>query len=75
MRLILLLKNTKNLDENIKEEMTDNDFAFLKGIADKADTKINSKVLYDLLGYYDMVNKSYIPNLPLELALVRIIGQ
>jgi len=75
MRLILLLKNTKNLDENIKEEMTDNDFTFLKGIADKADTKINSKVLYDLLGYYDMVNKSYIPNLPLELALVRIIGK
>ncbi|MCK9597178.1 DNA polymerase III subunit gamma/tau [Candidatus Pacearchaeota archaeon] len=75
MRLILLLKNSKSLDENIKEEMTDNDFTFLNGIADKADTKINSKVLYDLLGYYDMVNKSYIPNLPLELALVRIIGQ
>jgi DNA polymerase-3 subunit gamma/tau len=75
MRLILLLKNTKNLDENIKEEMTDNDFAFLKGIADKNETKVNSKVLYDLLGYYDMVNKSYIPNLPLELALVRIINK
>ena len=75
MRLILLLKNLKSLDENIKEEMTDTDFAFLKGIADNKDTKISSKVLYDLLGYFDMMNKAYIPSLPLELAIVRIIGE
>ncbi len=74
MRQILLLRNAKNLEDILKEEMTDTDFAFLSGIANKSTSKITSKTLYDLLGYYDMVAKAYIPCLPLELVLVRIIN-
>lgn len=74
MRSILLLRNLKSAEGKLKEELSDSDFNFLKGIADKKPSKINSDSLLILLNYYDMVAKAYIPELPLELVLVKIIG-
>ena len=80
MRSILLLRNLKSSEGKLQEEMTDTDFKFLKGIADKkpsisteGSTGINSDTLLTLLSYYDMVARAYIPQLPLELVLTKLI--
>jgi DNA polymerase-3 subunit gamma/tau len=75
MRAILLLRNLKSSEENIKEEMTDTDFAFLKNLAEQKPSVINSETLLILLSFYDLVAKAYLPELVLELALSKILGQ
>jgi len=73
MRSILLLRNLKSSEGKLQDEMTDTDFKFLKGLADKKPSKINSDTLLTLLSYYDMVTKAYIQELPLELVLTKLI--
>jgi len=73
MRAILLLRNLKSAEGKLQDEMTDTDFKFLKGLAEKKPSKINSDTLLTLLSYYDMVAKAYIPELPLELVLTKLI--
>ena len=73
IRTILLLRNLKSSEEIIKEEMTDTDFVFLKTLAEKKPSKINSDTLLTLLNFYDLVNKAYLPEMVLELALSKII--
>lgn len=75
MRAILLLRNLKSAEEKIKEEMTDSDFSFIKASAEKKTSKVNSETLLTLLSYYDMVAKAYLPEMVLELALSKILGQ
>jgi hypothetical protein len=41
----------------------------------KKGSRINSDTLLQLLNYYDMTKGSYIPSLPLELALTKIIDK
>ncbi len=72
MRAILLLRNLKSSAEKLAEEMTDTDFKFLKEIAEKKPSKINSETLLTLLSYYDMVAQAYISELPLELVLIKL---
>ena len=74
MRSILLLRNLKSAEGKLRDELSDSDFNFLKSLADKKPSKINSDSLLTLLNYYDMVAKAYIPELPLELVLVKLIG-
>ncbi len=80
MRSILLLRNLKSSEGKLRDEMTDTDFNFLKSIADKkpeitekGPTGINSDTLLTLLFYYDMIAKAYIPELPLEIVLTKLI--
>ncbi|MFA6430327.1 MAG: DNA polymerase III subunit gamma/tau [Candidatus Paceibacterota bacterium] len=73
MRWVLLLRNLKSSEGKLQEEMTDTDFKFLKELAEKKPSKINSETLLILLSYYDMVAKAYIPELPLELVLSKLI--
>jgi len=75
IRWVLLLRNLKGSEGKLQEEMTDTDFKFLKGLAEKKPSKINSETLLIFLSYYDMVAKAYIPELPLELALGKIINK
>ena len=73
MRAILLLRNSKSSEGKLQEEMTDTDYIFLKSLALKKPSTITSDTLLTLLSYYDMVNKAYIPELPLELVLTKLI--
>lgn len=83
MRSILLLRNLRSIEGKLQEEMTDSDFNFVKtlalgnksidGQADKKPSTINSDTLLTLLNYYDMVAKSNIPELPLELVLMKVL--
>ena len=79
-RSILLLRNLKSSEGKLQDEMTDTDFKFLKEIANKKPSNpptgragINSDTLLTLLSHYDMVARAYIPELPLELVLTKLI--
>jgi DNA polymerase-3 subunit gamma/tau len=74
IRAILLLRTLKSSEEKLKEEMTDTDFAFLKALAGKTPSKINSDTLLTLLNHYDLLSHAYLPEMVLELVLGRLIS-
>ncbi|MEO8637423.1 MAG: LAGLIDADG family homing endonuclease [Candidatus Taylorbacteria bacterium] len=75
VRLILLLKYAKEMEEEIKEETGQNDFNFLKKMSANPTLKISSKTVIVLLNALDKVGFSYLPQLPLELALIKLCGK
>lgn len=72
VRFVLLLRLKAGLDEEIKNELKSEDFEFLKKLAENNSQKINSHTLLELLDAYEKIGSSYIPQLPLELFLVKI---
>ena len=75
LRQVLLLKYAPDMQSTIKDEVTEEDFTFLKTLANDKDVPINSNVLLELLAASDAIGRSYVSQLPLELALIKIIGQ
>lgn len=80
LRFILLLRYAKEMEREIAEEVSPEDFAFLKKLASAAPAAgaasdgISSSLLSELLAAYDAVGRAYIPALPIELALVRVLS-
>lgn len=70
LRAILLLKYSLDMKQALEEEFSGEDFAFLKKIAEKKDSHINSKTILELLKAQEQIKYSPIPELPLELALI-----
>ncbi len=70
MRAVLLVRF--GAGEIVKSDLSDKEYAFAEKIA-KSDTKINSQTLVELLTAYENTRGSYISELPLELALIKII--
>jgi DNA polymerase-3 subunit gamma/tau len=71
-RAILLLRfDAGNV---IKNELSEIEFAFLSDLA-KTDKVFSSQVLVELLTALELTASAHIPSLPLELALINIIGQ
>lgn len=74
-RAVMLLRHAPKMEEMLKESFSEEDFKFLKDLGAKKDAKINSNVLKELLDTYSKLGGAYIEQLPLELALIRIIGE
>ena len=74
IRSILLLKYAKDMEIVLQEQFNTEDFEFLKKLSKETQSKINSKILYELLTAYDAIGRSYISQLPIELALIKILG-
>ena len=60
-----------NASEIIKNELSEKEFDFISGLA----KTFSSFTLLELLTAYERTQGAYIPSLPLELALVNIIGK
>lgn len=75
VRAVLLLRHASQLEQALEEQYTEEDFKLLKKLAGDRDSKIRAAALKGLLEAYDLTGRSYIPQLPLELALISIIGQ
>ena len=73
-RFVLLLRYAPRLAEHIKAEVSTEDFAFLSELAAKRESKLNEQTLLALLEAYEHSGRSYVPELPLELALMKILG-
>ncbi len=75
VRVVLLLRFAKEMEKKLSENYTEDDFKLLKDLANKKGGVINSKVLDELLRAYEEINFAAIKELPLQLALMRIIGE
>jgi len=72
MRFALLLRLKAGMEEEIKKESSPEDFKFLEELAVSKESNINSASLLELLTVYEDIQHSYIPQLPLELALAKL---
>ncbi|MDD5318295.1 MAG: DNA polymerase III subunit gamma/tau [Candidatus Pacebacteria bacterium] len=82
IRAVLLIKYSPSAETFLREDFSEEDFAFLKKVAgEKGDDKIGksktitSQTLAELLSASSAVSRSAIPQAPLELALIGLIGQ
>ena len=74
VRFVLLLRFATSMKNDIRANLSEEDFVFLEKLSKEATKTLASKELVALLGAYADLRTATIPTLPLELALLRIIG-
>ncbi len=75
LRAALLLRYAPEMKKDIEGKLSEGDAEFLREILKIKRDGISSKTLAELLQAYQELRFAFIPELPLELALVRILGQ
>jgi DNA polymerase-3 subunit gamma/tau len=75
MRLILLLRYAKNMEADIKDELDEDDFEFLKKMSDPKYADISSKTILAFLKAYSDIDDAFVPELVLELAFIDLLGE
>lgn len=74
LRLAMLVKFAPEMKAEIKSEVGDDEFILIEKIKDHSRAQSLSAVLKELLFAYDEIGRSYLPQLPLELAVIRIVN-
>lgn len=72
LRFILLLRNAPRMEKEIKEEVSAEDFLFLKKLAAAKGSPVNSNALLEFLLAHDRIGFAAVPHLPLELAVIKV---
>ena len=75
VRGVLLLRGAPSLKEELKGEFSAEEFTAIEKYAKDSKGSINSKLLMYLLDAHMQTGSTYTPELPLELALIRYMGQ
>jgi len=75
VRAVMLLRNAASVRERIAEQFSKDDFDLLQSLAGAEKTILNSKLLVALLGAYADTPHAYIKQLPLEIALLDVLGE
>ena len=75
LRQILLLRYAGELTSAIKEEMTESDFVFAQKAAADEKNGISGATLSEFLAAYDLIRYSAIPELPIELTLIKLFSK
>jgi len=75
-RMALILRHAPKLENAMKNDLRDEDLIFLKDLVKKdKEGKIRSSALSILLEAYQNIDKAFISELPLELALIKILSE
>lgn len=75
-RLAIIIRYAPKLTEEMAGDLGDADLEFLKALVKKdKDGMLRSGALATLLEAYQNLDRAFIPELPLELALVKILSQ
>lgn len=75
-RMALILRHAPKLENNMKNDLREEDLTFLKELVKKdKEGKIRSSALSILLEAYQNIDKAFISELPLELALIKILSE
>lgn len=75
-RIALIIRHAPKLTEEMAGDMGDEDLKFLqKLVKDDQEGTIRSHTLATLLEAYENIDNAFIPELPLELALIKILGK
>ncbi len=72
LRFVLLLRYAPEMKEGIGRDVSEEDLAFLQKLAEKKGPGITSETLLELLKASDLLGFSAIPELPLELAVIKL---
>ncbi|MCI5108716.1 MAG: DNA polymerase III subunit gamma/tau [Candidatus Pacebacteria bacterium] len=72
MRFLLLLRYAPKMKSTVENNVSEDDFSFLLEIAENKNFTYNSETLLVLLKAYDDMRVSFMEELPLELALVKV---
>lgn len=75
IRTILLMRYAPEVAQTLLADRGEDDQKFFKAIAENKGAFVNSAVLSELLGAYEGVSRAHISQLPLEIALVRLLGK
>jgi DNA polymerase III gamma/tau subunit len=70
LRLLFLLRLKAGMDDVIKENVSEDDFKFLKNLAEKAGPNLTADILIKFIDAYENSGRTSIPELALELALI-----
>ncbi|MEX0672520.1 MAG: DNA polymerase III subunit gamma/tau [Candidatus Paceibacterota bacterium] len=74
LRSILLLRFAAGLEEDLKDELSEDDFAFLSEKAKDKDFVLTAETIRELLDAFEQTGRAAVIELPLELALTRLLG-
>jgi DNA polymerase-3 subunit gamma/tau len=75
MRAVLMLRYEKGAEQHYANAFTPDDVVTLLTLANSPAKKINSHVLYEFLEATRSIGFSTIPSLPIELALIKVVGE
>jgi len=75
LRLFFLLRLKAGMDKYVADQISEDDFKFLKDLAEKAGKDMTADVLLRFITAYEDSGRTSIPELALELALTDTIGQ
>jgi len=75
MRALLFLRFVKSSEEELKQTFGDEDFKVLSELAGKKGSRITSATLSEFLSASVQVSYAAVPELPLQLALMKVIGE
>lgn len=75
IRVSIILKYAPKLEKEISEDLSEEDLAFLKNIVkNDKEGMLRSRALSILLEAYQNIDKAFISELPIELALIKILS-
>jgi hypothetical protein len=76
IRTSIILKYAPKLEKEMLQDTSGEDLEFIKNlIKNDKDGIFRSSTLSIILEAYSDIDRAFIPELPLELALIRILGQ
>ncbi|TSC62942.1 MAG: DNA polymerase III, subunit gamma and tau [Parcubacteria group bacterium Gr01-1014_48] len=75
MRFILLLRFANTMEREIEQAFSESDLTLVRQYAQNKDAFITTDVLRDMLVAYEQIPRAIIPQLPIELALMRLLGE
>jgi DNA polymerase-3 subunit gamma/tau len=74
LRIAMLGKFAPQMEKDLIKEVGEDEYDLIKKIIDHDNSRYLSAILKELLYAYDDTGKTYLPELPLEIAIIKIIG-
>ncbi len=75
LRFALLVRYAKSMHEGIKADVGDDEFEYLLEKSKDVKSGISSATISEFLKAREEMNISALPELPLELAVIRVLGE
>ncbi len=75
LRCAMLARFSPEIKKELEAERSADELKFQEEIAKEVGTTIKSDLLKELIDVYEAIDHSYIPELPLELALIKLQGK
>lgn len=73
LRLAMLLKFAPQMEKELTKDMSKEEISFLEDIKNRPSSSALPKILKEFLSAYNDIGYAYLPQLPLEMALIKII--